>query len=157
MKKAHRAIAALLILASVLTAPSARAAEGKKTVNINTADSTQLVLLPRVGQSLAQRILDYRKENGPFKQTEDLMLVGGIGQKMFEALKPYVSLSGPTTLEEKPKGSRSRSKSGSKAKSGSKSTPKPVTKSVSKPAAAKAVSKSGSKKAAKASRKQLSH
>ena len=79
-------------------------------VNINSADSSQLTLLPRVGQSLAQRIVDYRKENGPFKQTEDLMLVGGIGEKMFEVLKPYVTLSGETTLDEKPHGSRSGSR-----------------------------------------------
>ena len=118
MKQAHRTVAVFLLLASLLATAPSRAAEGKKAVNINSADATQLTLLPRVGQSLAQRIVDYRKENGPFKAPEDLMLVGGIGEKMFEVLKPYIALSGESTLDEKPHNSR---KSGSKGKSGGKS------------------------------------
>ena len=76
-------------------------------VNINSADASQLALLPRVGPSVAQRIVDYRKENGPFKTPEDLMLVQGIGEKTFQLLKPYVAISGETTLKEKVQGSRS--------------------------------------------------
>ena len=89
-------------------------------VNVNSANSTQLALLPRVGPSVAQRIVDYRKENGPFKKPEDLMLVQGIGEKTFQLLKPYVAIAGETTLKEKVKGSKSGS--GAKAaKSGAKS------------------------------------
>ncbi len=117
MKHAHRTVAVFLLLASLLATAPTWGAEGKKAVNINSADAAQLTLLPRVGQSLAQRIVDYRKENGPFKAPEDLMLVGGVGQRMFEMLKPYVAISGATTLDEKPHNSR---KSGSKGKSGGK-------------------------------------
>ena len=107
MKHAHR-IAAGVILAVLLAALPGLAAEGTK-VNVNSADASQLALLPRVGPSIAQRIIDYRKENGPFKKPEDLMLVRGIGEKTFELLKPYVATSGETTLKEKVRASRAGS------------------------------------------------
>ena len=57
--------------------------------------------LPRVGPAVAQRIVDFREQNGSFKAVEDLMLVRGIGEKTFERLAPYITLSGETTLSEK--------------------------------------------------------
>ncbi len=115
MKHIQRAVAGL-VLAVLLAAPSFAAEGGKpegggKKVNINTAEATQLVLLPRVGPSVAQRILAHRKENGPFKKAEDLMLVTGIGEKTFELIKPYVAISGETTLKEKVKSGKSSSSS----------------------------------------------
>jgi competence protein ComEA len=107
MKHVHR-IAAGVVLAVLLAALPAAAAEGKK-VNINSADASQLALLPRVGPSIAQRIVEHRKQNGPFKKAEDLMLVRGIGEKTYELLKPYVATSGETTLKEKVRSSRSGS------------------------------------------------
>jgi competence ComEA-like helix-hairpin-helix protein len=109
MKHSHRIVAGV-VLAVLLAALPGAAAEGRK-VNVNTADAAQLALLPRVGPSIAQRIVDYRKQNGPFKKTEDLMLVRGIGEKTFDLLKPYVATSGETTLKEKVKASRSGSES----------------------------------------------
>jgi comEA protein len=114
MKNAYRT-AAKLVIALLLVAAPGFAAEGKpepaksesgKRININTADSGQLALLPRVGPSVAQRIVDYRKQNGAFKKAEDLMLVQGIGEKTFQLLKPYVATAGETTLKEKVKASR---------------------------------------------------
>jgi competence protein ComEA len=109
MKHSHRIMAGVA-LAVLLAALPGVAAEGRK-VNVNTADATQLALLPRVGPSIAQRIIEYRKQNGPFKKAEDLMLVRGIGEKTFELLKPYVATAGETTLKEKVKASRAGSSS----------------------------------------------
>jgi competence protein ComEA len=117
MKQIRPLIGSLVLVALVLTSMPALAAEGRRVVNVNTADAAQLALLPRVGPSVAQRILDYRKENGPFKSAEDLMLVRGIGEKTYQLIKPYVAVSGETTLREKVKASKAaaaREKEGSR-------------------------------------------
>ncbi len=102
----NRRFISSLILVGVLLASSAFAADARRVVNVNTADTSQLALLPRVGPAVAQRILDFRKENGPFKSPEDLMLVQGIGEKTYQLIKPYVAVSGETTLKEKVKASK---------------------------------------------------
>ena len=107
----HRIVGGLLVLAFLFASLPSLGAEGKAVVNVNNANASQLALLPRVGPSVAERIVDYRKQNGPFKKPEDLMLVQGIGEKTFQLLKPYVAVSGETTLKEKVKGSRSGSSS----------------------------------------------
>ncbi|MCA1832774.1 MAG: helix-hairpin-helix domain-containing protein [Actinomycetota bacterium] len=57
-------------------------------VNINTATAAELDAgLPGVGPVLAQRIVDYRTQHGPFHDVRDLLKVEGIGQKKFDALK----------------------------------------------------------------------
>lgn len=114
MKRTRRFVGSLilvgLVLASMASLPTAAFAAGEKKVNINTADASQLALLPRVGPSVAQRVIEFRKENGPFKSPEDLMLVQGIGEKTWQLLKPYVATSGETTLREKVKTSKAGSK-----------------------------------------------
>jgi competence protein ComEA len=89
-------------------------------ININQASAAQFSLLPRIGSKQADRIVEYRKAHGQFSQVEELMEVKGIGEKQFTQLKPYLSLSGPTTLSSKvsSKGTRGGStgkKSASKA------------------------------------------
>ena len=91
---------ALLALASLPTI----AAEGQ--VNINSAGAEELSFLPRVGAVVAQRIVDFREQNGRFAESEDLMLVEGIGEKTFELIEPWISLDGETTLTEKVKVAR---------------------------------------------------
>jgi comEA protein len=61
-------------------------------ININTAQLDELQKLPRVGPAIAQRILDYRKDNGNFKRIEDLMKVRGIGEKVFGQLKDLITV-----------------------------------------------------------------
>jgi len=85
-------------LAMAEGAAPAQAASGAGVVNINTADATQLALLPRVGPKAAERIIEYRTQHGPFKKTADLMQVKGIGAKTFELLSPYITVEGKTTL-----------------------------------------------------------
>lgn len=59
-------------------------------ININTADIVRLCELPGVGESLANRIIQYREENGKFKSIDDLKNVSGIGEKKFESLREYI-------------------------------------------------------------------
>jgi len=92
--------AGAVFCASALQAADADVAAGRK-ININQASSAQLALLPRVGDKAADRIVEYRKAHGSFGQAEELMEVKGIGEKLFLQLKPYISLSGPTTLAAK--------------------------------------------------------
>lgn len=61
-------------------------------ININTADQAQLDTLPGIGSSLAQRIIQYRETNGPFRSIEDLKDVSGIGDKNFENLKDRITV-----------------------------------------------------------------
>lgn len=92
-----------------------------KTVNINQAASAELARLPRVGPKLADRIVAHRAQHGPFRRIEDLMEVKGVGEKFFTPLKPYLTVSGPTTLVEKvsSKGTRGPSRA-TKKSSGAK-------------------------------------
>lgn len=91
-----------LALAAALAAESwAANAPAAAQVNVNTASAAELQLLPRVGPALSQRIIEFRTANGPFKAPEELIRIKGIGEKSFANLKPYVTVSGPTTLKEK--------------------------------------------------------
>lgn len=94
-----------LALAAMLAGEALAAGAGGQ-VNVNTATAQELQLLPRVGPSLAQRIIDFRTANGAFKAPEELTRVKGIGEKSFALLKPYVSVEGATTLKEKVKAPR---------------------------------------------------
>lgn len=87
-------------------APEQPAPSSAGVVNINTADASQLALLPRVGEKAAERIIEYRTEHGPFKKAADLMQVKGIGAKTFELMSAYVTVSGNTTLSTKVKSPR---------------------------------------------------
>jgi competence protein ComEA len=61
-------------------------------ININTATKEQLKELPRIGDAIAQRILDHREQVGAFKKIENIMDVSGIGAKMFENLKNKITI-----------------------------------------------------------------
>ena len=63
-------------------------------ININTATVTQLQMLPNIGETLAQRIIDYRNTHGDFKSVEDITLVEGIGQKRLDEIREFITVGG---------------------------------------------------------------
>ncbi|HTR02512.1 MAG TPA: helix-hairpin-helix domain-containing protein [Thermoanaerobaculia bacterium] len=105
------ALAALLSVgaAALLFGESAEAPGAAPRVNINTATAAELAYLPRLGSKVAARIVEHRKEK-PFARPEDLMEVKGIGEKLFTTLKPYIAVSGPTTLSAKVRSGSSASR-----------------------------------------------
>ena len=69
---------------------TAKSSDGR--ININTADSTQLQELTGVGPATAEKIIDYRKQNGRFQSIEDIKNVSGIGDKTYEKLKDHIKV-----------------------------------------------------------------
>jgi competence protein ComEA len=67
--------------------------QSPQKIDINRAEPWLLEALPGIGEVLAQRIIDYRSENGPFRIIEDLLKVSGIGQATFEQIKDYITVS----------------------------------------------------------------
>ena len=61
-------------------------------ISINNADAGKLDELPGIGPAIAQRIIDYRKANNGFKNVEEIKLVSGIGDKLYEKIKDKISL-----------------------------------------------------------------
>jgi competence ComEA-like helix-hairpin-helix protein len=110
MRKSLPLFIAVLLITSItgaaLAADTQAAASPSGVVNINTADASQLQLLPRVGVKAAQRIIEYRTAHGPFAKATDLMQVKGFGSKSFERLSSYVTIEGKTTLTQKIKSPR---------------------------------------------------
>jgi len=70
-------------------------------LNLNTANEEQLMLLPTVGASKAERIIAWRQKNGGFKRTADLRRVKGFGYKTFKKLEAFLDIKGDTTLAAK--------------------------------------------------------
>ena len=61
-------------------------------LNINAATAEELTELNGIGEKLAQRIVDYRNEHGVFAQVEGIMLVTGIGEKVYENIKDKITV-----------------------------------------------------------------
>lgn len=63
-----------------------------RKININTAGVKELTKLPRIGEKIAQNIIDYRKQNGPFKDTKDLLKVKRIGPKILAMIQDMITV-----------------------------------------------------------------
>jgi competence protein ComEA len=74
--------------ASTSGSPSNPAANSK--INLNTATLAELDSLPGIGPVLAQRIIDYREQYGPFQSVDDLLKVKGIGSSLLEKIRNLV-------------------------------------------------------------------
>lgn len=73
-------------------ATSSGGSAGHSRVNINRASQAELETLPRVGPTLAQRIIDHRTEHGPFRNIEDLQAVSGVGDQTFANLRDLITV-----------------------------------------------------------------
>jgi len=81
-------IVAIFII--VLTGPAF--AVDEKKININKAPLEELIQLKRIGPKYAERIIEYREKNTPFKVPEDIMKVKGIGPRTFELNKDVITV-----------------------------------------------------------------
>ena len=75
---------------STATEKNVKGVSGK--VNINTANQTELETLQGIGPSLAQRIIEYRRENGKFQTIEDIQNVKGIGDSKYSNIKDDICI-----------------------------------------------------------------
>lgn len=66
---------------------------GSNKVNINNATIEDLDKLPGIGEATANKIINYREENGDFKSIEELKNVNGIGSKKYEQIKDEITLN----------------------------------------------------------------
>jgi competence protein ComEA len=93
-------MAVVIVVAAVASAGSS-GASAKGVVNVNTATASQLQLLPRIGPAMAERIVEFRETNGPFRKVDELLAVRGIGSRSLELMRPYIVTEGKTTLNQK--------------------------------------------------------
>ncbi len=91
-KRTKRILTGFLVVVFLLgTGIGAVMAQEQVKININKATVDELCVLKRIGPSYAQRIVDYREQNGRFEKPEDIMKVKGIGWKTFEANKDVIT------------------------------------------------------------------
>jgi len=102
------AMASLVTMIAAQASPAAAQSKAPRTasaapavgiVNINTATAKDLEALPGVGPKTAERIVEYRQKNGPFKKIEELMNVRGLGEKNFLKLKEHLTVGAPKTAD----------------------------------------------------------
>lgn len=65
-------------------------ADGRFTVNVNDAGVDELAVLPGLGPTTARRIVDHRRQHGPFASLDDLLDVPGIGPATLDQMRPHL-------------------------------------------------------------------
>jgi comEA protein len=100
-----RSCARILLLLAAFCALAASLPAKKKPpaapVNLNTATSEELQLVPGIGPVTAEKILQMRKSYGAFKSVDDLSAIRGIGPKRLEKMRKYLTV-GKATSAAKP-------------------------------------------------------
>lgn len=77
---------------NVVVSTSNKIQDINDVVNINTATQTELETLPGIGTSTALKIINYRNENGKFKDIEEIKNVSGIGESKFNNIKNFICI-----------------------------------------------------------------
>lgn len=67
-------------------------ANQEKLININKATKEELMTLSSIGEAKAEKIIEYRNLNGSFKTIEDIKNVSGIGDKLYDTIKAYITV-----------------------------------------------------------------
>jgi competence ComEA-like helix-hairpin-helix protein len=73
-------------------ADSARTVHDSPRININTASATELEKLPGIGKGLAARIIAHREQYGRFRRAEHLLIVSGISETRFKAMRELITV-----------------------------------------------------------------
>jgi competence protein ComEA len=99
MKFAALPLLAALILASCrgeissnanLTKSPPQNTASQPCVNINTATVEELTRLPAIGEVIAQRIVEHRAHNGPFRRKQDIIIIDGVSEKKYRAIADFI-------------------------------------------------------------------
>ena len=85
-----------LLLAPVAAAQSGKAKPSHETkrvvLDINRASAADFEKLHGIGPELARRIIAYREKHGHFRRVEDLLVIRGMGEKKWRALRPHLKV-----------------------------------------------------------------
>jgi competence protein ComEA len=92
MRHGRKILTLFVVMAVLMTfVPALWAGETGK-VNINSATVEEIAKLEKIGPKYAERIVQYRKDHGPFEKPEDITKVKGIGPKTFELNKDQITV-----------------------------------------------------------------
>ncbi len=76
-----------------LNVPEANAAETPQKININRAEAWLLEALPGIGSAKAKAIIDYRQQNGFYRNVDELIKVQGISTALLEQIRPFITVA----------------------------------------------------------------
>ena len=85
-------------------------------INLNTANAAQLELMPGIGPSTAEKILQARKSYGSFKDLDDLLAIPGIGQTRLDKMRKYLTVGSAPTVKKAGAGSAPAAQGAAKGK-----------------------------------------
>ena len=85
-------LASFALPAQVASPPKPPSPAHTAVLDINRASAEEFEKLPGIGPKMAAQIVAYRAKHGPFRRVEDLLIIKGMGNKKWNALRPYVCI-----------------------------------------------------------------